>query len=144
MAPRVTHTWPRNEATGQAEIRGERTRREERNDEVSTAAGCRSLEGVKERPLSSFVFRPVVFVLERVSAWRRISRRKREKEAKVRPARTLRRKGDVRTSACIRINIYTCIYALSGIRHPINLLLANRLANCERMLARANKGASIY
>lgn len=28
---------------------------------------------------------------------------------------------------------------LSGIRHPINLLLANRLANCERMLALESK-----
>lgn len=36
------------------------------------------------------------------------------------------------------------VWVLAGIRHPINLLLANRLANCERMLARANKGASIY
>jgi len=41
--------------------------------------------------------------------------------------------------------IYAYIgWVLAGIRHPINLLLANRLANCERMLARANKGASIY
>lgn len=52
---------------------------------------------------------------------------------------------------CIYIHIYiicVCvlyiIVVLAGIRHPINLLLANRLANCERMLARANKGASIY
>lgn len=86
--------------------------------------------------------RAVVFVLEGVGQ-RRIRRRgkstctseEREREGDERKVRSL---------ACIRINIYVYIYALSGIRHPINLLLANRLANCERMLARANKGASIY
>lgn len=55
------------------------------------------------------------------------------------------------TNSRIRAHTSTYMYVyvhiwvvLAGIRHPINLLLANRLANCERMLARANKGASIY
>ena len=46
-----------------------------------------------------------------------------------------KRKMDVRSGDEYKYSgIY--IYALSRIRHPINLLLANRLANCERMLAR--------
>lgn len=85
VAPRVTHTWARNEAAGQGETR-QRGRGEERNDAASTAAaaaaGCRSLEGVKERPLSSLVLWPVVFVLEEgASARRRISRGAKERES---------------------------------------------------------------
>lgn len=56
-----------------------------------------------------------------------------------------RRGGDGNgTDSRVRTRVYAYMWILAGIRHPINLLLANRLANCERMLARANKGASIY
>lgn len=50
---------------------------------------------------------------------------------------------DARVCTNIHIHIYVYI-SIAGIRHPINLLLANRLANYERMLAQANKRASIY
>lgn len=125
-------------------------RREEKRPSEQQVAS--SFEGVKE-PLSSCLFSSVVLVLGR---WDRENGY--EERDGIDPhihahvyVRTYIHTYNtyifiyIYTRVCVCE--YTCMYVhiyIVGVRHPINLLLANRLANCERMLARANKGASIY